>query len=89
MIYKKLHKILNTEQHEPQLKPGGNSGGPAELAAPLVTPVVLLLHDTNTVYFGCGHIFVFVTLIKQSMLTFGVNIKLYGMPCTSHMDLKF
>ena len=51
MIYNTLHRKLKIEQHEPQCKPGVNSGAPEELAvhAPLVTPVVLLVDDTNII----------------------------------------
>jgi len=44
MIYKTLHIQLKIEQHEPDLKPGVNSGAPEGKAVPtpLVTPDVLL-----------------------------------------------
>ena len=45
MIYKRLHRKIKIDHHEP----GVNSGAPEELAVPvlLMTPDVLLFHDTN------------------------------------------
>jgi hypothetical protein len=50
-IYKTLHIKLMIKQHEPYKKPGVNSDAPEGLAvpAPHVTPVVVLLNDTNII----------------------------------------
>jgi len=54
MIYKTLHRKQTIEQHEPHWKSGMYSGAPEKLAvpAPHVTPVVLLLNNTNTIWHG-------------------------------------
>ena len=49
MIYKTLHRKIKTEQQEHQYKPVVNSSTQEGLSVPvpLVTPVMLLLHDTS------------------------------------------
>jgi len=58
-MYKCLHRKLKIEQHEPHKKPGVNPGTPEGLTipAPHVTSVVLLLNDTNIIWYGnrVGH----------------------------------
>ena len=51
IIYKTLNKKLKIEIHEAHYKPRINSGAPEGVSVPhqLVTPVVLLLHDTNII----------------------------------------
>jgi hypothetical protein len=51
MIYKTLHRKPTTEQHEPNYKPGLNSGAPEGNAVPAthVEPIMLLLLQINPV----------------------------------------
>ena len=51
MIYKTLHRKPTTEQHEPNYKPGLNSGAPEGYAVPAthVEPIMLLLLQINPV----------------------------------------
>ena len=48
-IYKTLHRKLMITQHEPHSRHGVNSDASEALVlpVPLVTPIVLLLNDTN------------------------------------------
>jgi hypothetical protein len=50
-MYKCLHRKQKIEQRGPHYKPEVNSGTPEwrTLPAPRVTPVVLLLNDTNII----------------------------------------
>ena len=54
MTYKTLWTKLSIEQHEPHYKPGLNSGAVegSAVSAPHVTSMVLLLNDTNIIWYG-------------------------------------
>ena len=51
-IYKTLHRKLKIVQNESHYNPGVISGAPERLAvpAPRVTPVALVLNDTNIIW---------------------------------------